>query len=219
MADFRAHVSTGLAVGYVAGAVVGFNRGVSLEATPVLMCIAAFIGSFLPDMDSDSGKPFDIVFNLFAFAGGCTAFWFCLQQQRTLSALPLFLIPPAVVLGIRYGIGDLFKRFTRHRGIFHSIPAALIATLSVLALLKIFLLPYRDLMALSMSVGLGYFSHLLLDEIYSTINFEGKRFSPKKSLGTAMALTAPSKSATLAAYLLLIALIVYNWPLLQQLTG
>ncbi len=215
MAAFRTHVSTGLAVGYVAGAVVGFNRGVSLEATPVLMCIAAFIGSFLPDVDSDSGKPFDIVFNLFAFAGGCVAFWFCLQQQ-TLSALLLFLIPPVVVFGIRYGIGDLFKRFTRHRGIFHSIPAALIAALSVLALLKIFLLPYRDMMAMSMSVGLGYFSHLLLDEIYSTINFEGKRFSPKKSLGTALALTAPSKLVTLAAYLLLIALILYNWPLLQQ---
>ncbi len=216
MAAFRTHVSTGLAVGYVTGAVVGFNRGVSLEATPVLMCIAAFIGSFLPDVDSDSGRPFDIVFNLFAFAGGCIAFWFCLRQ-RSLSALMLFLIPPAVAFGIRYGIGDLFKRFTRHRGIFHSIPAALIATLLVPVLLKLFLLPYRDVLAISISVGLGYFSHLLLDEIYSTINFEDKRFSPKKSLGTALSLTSPSKPVTLVAYLLLITLALYNWPLLQQL--
>ncbi len=205
-------------MGYVTGAVVGFNRGVSLEATPVIMCIAAFIGSFLPDVDSDSGRPFDIVFNLFAFVSGGIAFWFCLQQ-RALSTLMSFLIPPSVVLSIRYGIGDLFKRFTRHRGIFHSMPAALIATLLTPVLLKMFRLPSRDMIAISISVGLGYFSHLILDEIYSTVNFEGKHFSPKKSLGTALSLTSPSKTVTLIAYLLMVMLILYNWPLLQHIAG
>lgn len=218
MAAFRAHVTTGLTVGYVLGAVVGFNRGVSLETTPVLMCIAAFVGSFLPDVDSDSGTPFDIVFNLFAFVGGGIAFWACLQQTALSPAILLF-IPPATAFGIRYGIGELFQRFTRHRGIFHSLPAALIATLLVPVLLQMFLLPSRDVIAISISVGLGYLSHLALDEIYSTINFEGKQFRPKKSLGTALSLTSSTKSVTLVTYLLLVSLILYNWPLLRRLAS
>lgn len=216
MAAFREHVTAGLTVGYIAGGVVGFNYWMSIEATPVLMCIAAFIGAFLPDMDSDSSTPFDIVFNLFAFVGGCIAFWSCLQQ-RLVSPVILLLIPPAVVFGIRYGIGEVFQRFTRHRGIFHSIPAALIATLTVPIALQMFVLPYRDLAAISVSIGLGYLSHLVVDEVHSTIDFEGKKFSPKKSLGTALSFTSPSKSVTLVTYLLLLGLFIYNWPLLQRL--
>ena len=216
MAAFREHVTTGLAVGYIAGSIVGFNRWMGTDATPVLMCIAAFIGAFLPDVDSDSGTPFDIVFNLFAFVGGCIAFWSCLQQ-RLVSPVILLVIPPAVVAGIRYGAGEVFQRFTRHRGIFHSIPAALIATLIVPILLQMFALPYLDLAAISISVGLGYLSHLVLDEVHSTIDFEGKKFSPKKSLGTALSLTSPSKPVTFVAYLLLLGLVVYNWPFLERL--
>jgi membrane-bound metal-dependent hydrolase YbcI (DUF457 family) len=194
------------------------NRGVSLDTTPVLMCVAAFVGSFLPDVDSDSGTPVDIVFNLFAFVGGCIAFWACLQQYM-LSPLILICIPPATAFGIRYGVGELFQRFTRHRGIFHSLPAAFIATLLVHILLQMFLLPYRDVIAMSVSVGFGYLSHLVLDEIYSTINFEGKRFRPKKSLGTALSLTSSSKQVTCITYLLLVSLILYNWPLLRRIAS
>jgi membrane-bound metal-dependent hydrolase YbcI (DUF457 family) len=128
----------------------------------------------------------------------------------------VILIPPATAFGIRYGVGELFQRFTRHRGIFHSLSAALIATLLVPVLLQMFLLPYRDVVALSLSVGSGYLSHLVLDEIYSTINFEGKRFRPRKSLDTALALASSSKSVTLVTYLIVIGLILYNWPLWQQ---
>jgi membrane-bound metal-dependent hydrolase YbcI (DUF457 family) len=215
MAAFRAHVTTGLTVGYVLGAVVGLNRGVGLETTPILMCLAAFVGSFLPDVDSDSGTPFDIVFNLFAFVGGGIAFWACLQQPG-LSPVLLLIIPPATVFGIRYGVGELFQRFTRHRGIFHSLPASLIATLLVPVVLQMFVLPYRDVIAMSLSVGFGYLSHLVLDEIYSTVNFDGKRFRPKKSLGTALSLASPSKQVTLVTYLLLASLVLYNWPLLRR---
>lgn len=216
MAAFREHVTAGLSVGYLAGSMVGFNGWISIEATPVLMCIAAFIGAFLPDVDSDSGTPFDIVFNLFAFVGGCIAFWICLQQHLV-SPIILFVIPPAVVFGIRYGVGEVFQRFTRHRGIFHSIPATLIATSTVPIILQMFVLPHRDVAAISMSVGLGYLSHLVLDEVYSTIDFEGKKFSPKKSLGTALSFTSPSKPVTLVTYLLLLGLIMYNWPFLERL--
>jgi hypothetical protein len=62
-----------------------------------------------------------------------------------------------------------------------------------------------------------YLRHLILDEIYATVNFEGLKFSPKKSLGSALTLTAPSKTVTIVAYVILLVLIVYNLPLLSQL--
>ena len=216
MAAFRTHVRAGLVVGYLGGAAAVINQQIQLQFTPLVMFAAAFIGSFLPDLDSDSGTPFDIVFDLFAFTGGCIAFLHALQKTH-LPWMYWILIPPAVVIFIRYGLGAIFQKFTAHRGIFHSIPAALIATLGTATLLSSFALPAHDLAAIAVSVGAGYLSHLILDEVYAAVNFEGHKFAPKKSLGTALNLFAPSKKVTIAAYALLIALIVYNLPLIAQL--
>jgi membrane-bound metal-dependent hydrolase YbcI (DUF457 family) len=178
--------------------------------------MASVIGSFLPDVDSDSGTPFRIVFDLFAFTGGCLVFYGCLQHT-TLSWPQWILLPPIVVVIIRYGIGSIFRRFTRHRGIFHSIPAVLIATFSTPILLRFFVLSAGDIAAISLSVGLGYLSHLILDEVYATVNFEGSKFTPKKSLGSALSFTGSSQRITGAAYALVLILVVFNWPLLSQL--
>jgi len=216
MAAFRTHVTVGLAVGYIVGAAAVITRWISLPLTPLLMFFASFIGSFSPDLDSDSGTPFDIVFNLFAFTGGGVAFYYGLQQAR-LPWTYWLIIPPAVVVFIRYGVGNIFQKFTTHRGIFHSIPATLIVMFGTPVLLQTFPLPVNDVAAIAFSVGAGFLSHLILDEIYATVNFEGLKFKPKKSLGSALALTGSSKNVTLAAYVILVALIVYNLPLLSQL--
>jgi membrane-bound metal-dependent hydrolase YbcI (DUF457 family) len=216
MAAFRTHVRAGLVVGYLGGMAAVMNQWINLQLTPLLMFVAAFVGSFLPDLDSDSGTPFDIVFDLFAFTGGCIVFYYCLQQTDMLLTYRL-IIPPAVVIFIRYGLGSIFQKFTTHRGIFHSIPATLIGTLSTSALFRSFQLPVTDLTAIALSVGAGYLSHLILDEIYATVNFEGLKFRPKKSLGSALSLTGPSKKVTICAYVLLAALVAYNLPLIAQL--
>lgn len=216
MASFRTHVTVGLIVGYAAGAFVVVSQWMIAQFTPLAMFAAAFIGSFLPDLDSDHGKPFNIIFSMLAATGGSLAFYYFLDSQR-LPWTHWVVIPPLVALLIRYGVGEIFQRLTRHRGIFHSIPAVLIATLVTPVVLQGFALPNRDVIAISLSVGLGFLSHLILDEIYSTVNFEGIKFAPKKSLGTALAFTAPSIPVTIGAYVLLGVLIVLNWPLIQQL--
>jgi membrane-bound metal-dependent hydrolase YbcI (DUF457 family) len=216
MAAFRTHVRTGLLVGYLAGVAAVMNQWLKLQLTPLLMFAAAFVGSFLPDLDSDSGTPFDIAFDLFAFTGGCIAFYYCLQRTD-IQLIYRLLIPPVVVIFIRYGIGSIFQKFTAHRGIFHSIPATLIATFTTFTLFRAFQLPVTDLTAIALSVGAGYLSHLILDEIYAAVNFEGLKFSPKESFGSALKLTAPSKTVTIVAYVILVVLIVYNLPLLSQL--
>lgn len=213
MADFRTHITAGLVAGYLAGIVAGSSRWVETQTTPLLMFVASVIGSFLPDVDSDSSTPFRIVFDLLAFAGGCLTFYGCLQQTA-ISWSGWILLPPLVVLAIRYGVAELFRRFTRHRGIFHSIPAVLIAAFSTPVVLRFFGLPASGIAAISFCVGLGYLSHLVLDEVYATVNFEGGKFTPKKSLGSALALTGSSRRITGVAYTIILLLILYNWPLL-----
>ena len=169
-------------MGYAAGAIAFVNRWVSWETTPFFMFLASFAGSFLPDLDSDSGKPVALVFDLAAFLGGCIAFGYCIRQSGL--SVPLQLgIPPLVALVIRFAVLRIFKKFTAHRGIFHSIPAALVATLATAWLLRFWQLAPADILAISLSLGAGFMGHLILDELYA-VDFEGGRFKPKNALGS-----------------------------------
>ena len=206
MAAFQTHVTAGLIVGYAAGTLAVLTRWAVAPLTPFAMFAAGCIGAFLPDMDSDSGKPFNIIFSLLAVVGGSILFLHILSQPP----LPWYYwvaFPPLAALGIRYGIGRIFQKYTAHRGIFHSIPAALIVTLAAPLALRSFHLTDRDLFAIAVSVGLGYLSHLILDEVYSVVNFEGLKIKPKKSLGTALNFVEESKTVTAAAYVILAALL------------
>jgi hypothetical protein len=72
--------------------------------------------------------------------------------------------------------------------------------------------------ALSLSVGLGFLSHLALDELNSAVNFDGKSLGPKKSFGTALTLISPSALATTGAYVLLCVLVYLNCELFDLVT-
>src|SRR5437763_1772226 len=71
---------------------------------------------------------------------------------------------------IRFGFGAFLKSYTRHRGMFHSIPAALIfAELAYLAC-------ESDTSSIRLlkagGVMIGFLSHLILDEIWA-VQFSG----------------------------------------------
>ncbi|GAK49056.1 hypothetical protein GobsU_17675 [Candidatus Moduliflexus flocculans] len=210
MAAFRTHVTAGLLVGYAAGAFAELSRWTVEPFTPFAMFAAGFIGAFLPDMDSDSGKPFAIIFDLLAIVGGSIVYLHILSQPP----LPWYLwiaFPPLGALAIRYGVGWIFRKYTAHRGIFHSIPAALIVTFAAPFALRSFRLDDRDLFAIAVSIGLGYLSHLILDEVYAFVNFEGLKIKPKKSFGTALSFAEDSKAVTVIAYVILAALAIIQW--------
>jgi membrane-bound metal-dependent hydrolase YbcI (DUF457 family) len=101
---------------------------------------------------------------------------------------------------IRYVVRYLFRRMTVHRGMFHSIPAMLIAGLAV------YLLHHgpSPLHRVYLAGGamLGFFSHLLLDEIYS-VNFMGLHFKLNKYAGSALKFFSPSVYATVMTYMVL----------------
>ncbi len=71
-----------------------------------------------------------------------------------------------------------FERLTVHRGLFHSLPALLVAT----GLLALWTEGYMRLV-LALAFFVGGLSHLILDEIFS-VDWEGRRL--KRSFGTAL---------------------------------
>ena len=94
----------------------------------------------------------------------------------------LVLYGAILYLLIRFGGAWLLRKYTVHRGMFHSIPAAVIAAEVA------FLLASGDMNLRIFKAGgvfVGYMSHLVLDEFYSVkVSVRGVRI--KNSLGTAV---------------------------------
>src|SRR5262249_11217742 len=107
---------------------------------------------------------------------------------------------------IRYGVSQLFRRLTVHRGMFHSLPAMLIAGLVVFLLDRASALPVR--LFLAGGVMIGFVSHLVLDEIFS-VDFMGLKL--KKSAGSAVKLVSKSWPATMTCYGILALLAGLVW--------
>ena len=113
--------------------------------------------------------------------------------------------------GIRTSsIGGIFKHFTAHRGVFHSIPAALVMGLVAMSVSGLLGIGEKTTLAVGLAITAGDLSHLVLDEINSTVNLSGIPFKPKKSLGTALSLTGGSKMITTAIYVALVLFLVMN---------
>ncbi len=205
MASYQGHLATSTLLGACYGA-AGAWYG-HLDWGPAFLAAGlTAIGGLLPDLDSDSGVP---VRELFGLAAAVTPFLlferiraagFNLEQTIVLLA--------GVYLLIRYGVSEVFKRFTVHRGMFHSLPAMGIASLGVFLLYHN---PNRDLRVyLAAGVALGFLSHLILDELCS-VDFMGVRVKLKQSAGSALKLTSRSWPATATAYLILCGLAYASW--------
>jgi membrane-bound metal-dependent hydrolase YbcI (DUF457 family) len=181
MADFKTHItiSTLLGVGYSAGAYFGYDLPL---ATCILSGGLASVSGMLPDVDSDSGVPLR---ESLAFAAAVVSMMAVHRfQQMGFSPEMIVLAGVAAYLVIRFGVGECLRRYTVHRGMFHSLPAALIAA-EVAFLLSSGDLPIRYYKA--GGVMLGYLSHLLLDELFAFKMSRG-RLRMKQSFGTALKL-------------------------------
>ena len=199
MASFRGHLSTAAALGAVYGGgafwLGHLDWGVALLAAGLTT-----LGGLLPDLDSDSGVPVRELFGLlaalapFLLLGRLAARGFSPEQMLAVCA--------GVYLFIRYGLAAYFKRLTVHRGMFHSVPAMIIAGLAVY-------LAYHgpDWLRwyLAGGVMLGFLSHLVLDELCA-VDFSGTRITLNRFAGSALKLTSRSWTATGFTYLVLLAL-------------
>ena len=196
MAAFREHVtfSAVLGVGYAA-ALKWWGIDTSHAVLAGGLCGVA---GMLPDLDSDSGKPVRELFGLIATVGALILFH--RLRNAALEAETRLLIAAGFYLTVRFGVSALFKRLTVHRGMCHSLPAALIAGSMVY-------LAYDDphplgQLTLAGGVCLGFLSHLVLDEIYA-VDFRGLRPKFNQFAGSAIKLYSASKIATLTCWLIL----------------
>lgn len=199
MASFRSHVSLGIASGILgAGALVSMAV---LDAPSFLMTVfvAAVLGSVLPDMDSDSGIPFHVSFGSFAVVAAA------LLGSSAYEGTPTDYLRTALFAAAGFGfvylvLGGLFKRFTRHRGMAHSLPAAVLAGLLAFFLASHFSYSDSEAFTLGIAMLLGYLGHLVLDELYAAVNFHGTPFIPNKSLGSALKLVSDDTSIDVFLY-------------------
>lgn len=194
MAAFRQHVtfSTVLGIGYAVGL-----KSLGAEVPHAILAggLCGMAG-MLPDLDSDSGKPVKLLFGLIAAVGALTCFYRLGSgdfEFRLLLAASMYLL-------IRFGLAFLVKKLTVHRGMFHSIPAALIAA-------EVTFLTFHERQAegalgLAGGVLIGFLSHLLLDEIYA-VDFRGLGVKMNQFAGSALKLFSKSIPANLVCWVLL----------------
>jgi hypothetical protein len=142
---------------------------------------AGTMGGILPDIDSDHSIPIQIIFSFFAIV---LAFLTVFSKAGVYSIAELCLLWIGVYVAIRYVACKLFARFTVHRGVFHSLLAALFFWfLATAVAYHGFAVPAFNAWLVGCFVGMGYIMHLTLDELYS-VDLMGA--SLKKSFGTAL---------------------------------
>lgn len=200
MADFKTHITASslMGVGYGATACLGFG-------VPLPTCLLAgglcSVSGMLPDMDSQSGVP---VREGSAFAAAVVPMLMVDRfQQLGWTPEMMVLAGGGIYLAVRWGLPYFLGKFSKHRGMWHSLPAALIAGLLAFLLCSCHDVNIRVFKA--GAVVMGYLSHLLLDEIYSLEWYRGRlRF--KKSFGTAMKFFSPTLWPNVSTYAKLIVL-------------
>lgn len=181
MADFKTHLtfSSLLGAGYGGAAYLMYDM-------PLPSCVLAgglcSVSGMLPDVDSNAGKPLR---ESMAFAAAVVPMMM-IDRFRQLGMSPewIVLAGAGVYLLIRFVVAKWLRAYTVHRGMFHSLPAAVI--FGELA----FLLSSGDVTLRIYKAGgvvIGYVSHLVLDELYS-IEWRRGRLRLKHSFGSAVKL-------------------------------
>ena len=178
MANFQTHFNVASFVSAV-GAGTMYYSGLVDKPEATLLFAGGIIGGILPDIDSDNSTPTKIMQYIFA---NLISFFVLFKYIGVYPIGNLLLIWIGSFLSVM-GLFYLFKKFTSHRGMFHSIPAGLVFWFSF-SLLFYYVFHYNYLISwyFGMFVFFGYLTHLVLDEIYS-VDISGARI--KKSFGTA----------------------------------
>jgi hypothetical protein len=194
MAGFRMHVGTSSALGAGYAGALHTMYGVPLPTATVAGGLCGLAG-MLPDLDSDFGVPLR---EAMSFAAATIPVFLVNRfESLQLTRETIIILAIGLYLFVRFGIGTMIRKFTVHRGMFHSIPAMLIFGGITFLLTSGF--PTNERYMMAGGVMGGFFSHLLLDEIYA-IEFRGGRWRTKKSFGTAMKLWGGDGWSNFSAY-------------------
>ncbi|MDR2643486.1 MAG: metal-dependent hydrolase [Planctomycetaceae bacterium] len=138
------------------------------------------MAGMLPDIDSSSSRSFQEC--IYFAAGLCAVMIVERMRFFGFDHNAIMLSGAIAFLFVRFAIGGLVKKLTVHRGMFHSIPAAILTGELVFCLSSG---DFNERIVKSFAIVAGYLSHLILDEICS-IDHTGKKIKFKQSFGTAL---------------------------------
>jgi membrane-bound metal-dependent hydrolase YbcI (DUF457 family) len=205
LADFKTHITGSTIVGVAYGYWGVTSQSMSIESGLIAGGLCSVAG-MLPDLDSDSGIPLRET-SMFAAA---VVPMLMIERFRDLelSHESMALAAMLIYIFIRFFVIEFFKRFTVHRGMWHSIPAAAIA--GMLAYLAMPCSNEGVRVYKSLAVVVGFFVHLILDEIWS-VDFKRGRFRLKNSFGTALKFFGESPLANIMVYAQLFLLCYAVW--------
>jgi len=214
MAGFQTHITVSTITG-VAYGVWGYQCGAPIQTCTLAGALCSVSG-MLPDLDSDSGRP---VQEISALAAAVVPL-LMLERFKDFgwSHETMAVVGAAMYGAIRFGAAELFKRYTVHRGMWHSIPACLACGLAAFIIVSGPDLAIRLFKA--GAVSLGFLSHLILDEIWSFRVASG-RLNVKKSIGTALKFFGRDRlaNATMSGLLALLGFIAVGDPMLMNRYG
>jgi len=208
MANFNTHFM----VGATASAVLSGTL-LSMEVIYPPQAVMAFalgtFGSLMPDIDSDHSKSIGIGFTVVSLLVTILSVFI---KSSTYSLIEMWLMAGVVFSSIRFGLIGAFRKVSKHRGMFHSIPVALIwGVVTAIVMHMFFGLNSLISWVYALMMSWGYIVHLILDEIYS-VDLENRRI--KKSSGTALKFfklkTSVDKIQNVIIYAVLFGLIIIS---------
>jgi LexA-binding, inner membrane-associated putative hydrolase len=209
MGNYRQHITFAWVLGALYSVAAFLLMGVHWFYGTVATLLTT-LGGLLPDLDSSSGvelKGFTGILGVLA----AVAVWEAVGRAQPPPIFEVHLWSMVLAyLAVRHGLRRVISRLAKHRGISHSLP-----TCAVWGLATYLFYPsrYHGLrLLMGAAVMVGFFSHLLLDEICS-VDLKGARVN--KAFGTAIKLWAPSPWATMGMYGLLTYLswmAIQRWP-------
>ncbi len=203
MANFPTHITTAGLLGATYGAVGHLAYGMPLQSSILAGGLCAVAG-VLPDVDSDNAV---ILRESLSIVALLTPLLFLDRFQEMGWTTETIVL--SVSLGyiiIRFGVGEIIRRLTIHRGMWHSIPAALTTGMVIYCICDCADESIRIFKA-GATVS-GFLWHLLLDEIYS-VERHGVGFRVKKSFGTALKFFSTKPAANLVTYGLMLSLAAF----------
>jgi len=182
MANFATHIGVGVIVSG-AMATLTLAANVISQESLVAVTMAGVLGSVLPDIDLKDSRAGRIFFSgLAVFISFCVLF----VNADKYSIAELWLLWLGAFVLVRYGAAAAFHRFSYHRGIWHSLLAALFFWFATTIVFKHVLGHHEAVAWLAGGfMFIGYLSHLILDEIFS-VDLMDKRL--KSSFGSALKL-------------------------------
>lgn len=204
MAGFNTHLTGGVLSG--AGvSLAGFLSGSLNIIQASAIFILGSVAGLLPDLDSDTGKPLVLLFQLISILIPSILF---MEVAQHWGSSPEFIICYFTIsyLIINYVVCSIIKKMTVHRGMMHSIPFALLC--GGLGYLMFISSGKQIAFFTGIAVFLGCMVHLILDELNSFSLKFGFIPTLKSSSGTALKLKSNSFVITLIYYFLLLVVLI-----------